>query len=148
MEDQTKATGEVCIEIRDKDGNLKDKREIKNLVVTVGKEKMAERAFLAAPATEGPKYMGVGKSSTAAAAGDTELHEQDGARKEVTTRKVEGKVGTFAVTFGEGEHTTTLKECGLFSTASAGSLYARAVFTEVVKGAEDTLTITWKITLE
>jgi len=43
INDSFKVTGDVAIQIFDKDGNLKDTREIKNLVVTVGKEFIASR---------------------------------------------------------------------------------------------------------
>lgn len=128
------------------DGQLKDYREGHNLVPTVGKEKFAERCVAASPATEGPKYIGVGTSGTAAANGDTALIAQDGTRKEVTTRSVTGAVGTIGVTFGKGEHTAALKEAGAFSTSTTGTLYARQVFSEVNKGAEDELVITWTFT--
>lgn len=136
----------VRVELIGPDGDLLDLREGHNLVPTVGKEKFAERCVAASPSTEGPKYIGVGTSETAAANGDTALGSQDGSRKEVTTRSVTGAVGTVGVTFGKGEHTATLKEAGVFSASTSGTLFARQVFSAVTKGAEDELVITWTFT--
>ena len=43
QEDKMKATGKLTIEIKDKNGNLKDQRELTNLVVDDGLEFIASR---------------------------------------------------------------------------------------------------------
>lgn len=136
----------VDIDLYGPDGQLKQHEEVHNLTPTVGKEKYAERAIMASPSTEGPKYISVGTTNTAPANGDTALAAQDGSRKEATTRSVSGAVGTVAVEFTAGEHTAALVEAGLHSASTTGTLYARAVFSTVNKGAEDTLVVTWKVT--
>lgn len=136
----------VRLELYGPDGELKQCEEVHNLVPTVGKEKFAERAIAASPSTEGPKYISVGTSGTAAANGDTALGAQDGSRKEVTTRSVTGAVGTVSVEFGKGEHTAELKEAGAHSASSSGTLFARVVFSPINKGANDTLVVTWEFT--
>lgn len=141
--DELAAEDNVELIVRDAEGNVKQRVTAHNLVTTVGKEKLAEQ-LIAAPATEKPKYIGVGKSGTAAAVGDTELGEQV-KRKEATERKAAGKVLTMAVLFAAGEATGTIKEAGIFSAAAAGSLYARLAFEGLAIAAGDTLEIKWTL---
>jgi len=149
--DIQKVIGRVELIVRDADpasptfGQVKETRKDENLVTTVGKEKIAERAGLASPATEGWKYLAVGKSGTAAAAGDTALGEEV-KRKEVTTRSVSGKVVTTAVLYAATEATGAIKEAGGLSAAAAGSLYWRIVFEVLNITSTDSLEV--KHTLE
>ena len=65
-------TGNLVIEVRDSiTGNIKDRRELKNLVVTTGKTFIASRMTAASAAVMG--WIAVGTSSTSPAAGDTAL---------------------------------------------------------------------------
>lgn len=145
-EDNTKTDDNVEMILRGPDGEIKQILTAHNLVTTVGKEKLAEQ-LIASPATEKPKYIGVGKGSTAAAAGDTALGEQV-VRKEATTRTASGKVLTMAVTFGAGEATGTIKEAGIFAASTTGSMYARLVFEGIAVAAGDSLEIKWTLTYE
>src|ERR1044072_5754239 len=104
--------------VRGPDGEIKQEVSGHNLLTTVGKEKLVER-LLASPSTEGPKYIGIGKSGTAAAAGDTALGEQ-AARKEATTPSASGNVLTLKKTFAAGEGTGEIKEAGVFSAEAGG----------------------------
>jgi hypothetical protein len=66
--EQIKVTGQVSIVITGKDGQVKDQREIKNLVVTTGKEFIAARMVGTPTAMS---HMALGSNNTAADAGDT-----------------------------------------------------------------------------
>lgn len=146
MIDQIEMRGDVELVLRGPDGEIKARREVRNLVVTTGKEGIVDQ--LAATPTVGvPKYIAVGTGSTAAAAGNTAL-ETEVKRKEATTRTRSGKVLTMSVEFGAGEATGTLKEAGILTASSGGTLYSRTVFEGIAKGAEDTLVATWKLTAE
>jgi hypothetical protein len=145
-EDNAKTEDNVEMILRGPDGEIKQIITAHNLVTTVGKEKLAEQ-LVAAPATEKPKYIGVGKGSTAAAAGDTALGEEV-KRKEATTRTASGKVLTMAVTYAATEATGTIKEAGIFAASTTGSMYARVVFEGVAVGAADSLEIKWTLTYE
>lgn len=144
--DDLKPEDNVEVVLRGPDGRVKRRLSAHNLVTTVGKEKLAEQ-LVAAPATEKPKYIAIGTSGTAAAAGDTALGGEL-KRLEASTRTASGKVLTMKVTFAAGEGTGTVKEAGIFAAAAAGSMYARLAFEGIAKGAEDALEITWKLTYE
>lgn len=146
MNDGLKMLGEVEVVLRGPDGEVKEARHVKNLVVTTGKEGIIDQ-LAASPSIGVPKYIAVGTSSTAAAGGDTVLGAES-KRKEATTRTRSGKVLTMAVEFAAGEATATLKEAGILTANAGGTLYSRTVFEGIAKGAEDTLTVTWKLTAE
>ena len=69
--EELKVTGGLKVEVKDKDGNVKDSRELKNLVVTAGLGYIASR-MKEATATA-MTHMAIGTDNTAAAAGDTTL---------------------------------------------------------------------------
>lgn len=146
FEDEMHAEDNVEIILRGPDGSIKDVRCGHNLLTTVGKEKLAERGVMASPATEGPKYIGVGSGSTAAVVGNTALETQISTRKEATTRSVSGAVGTLKKVLAAGECTGEIKEAGTFSASETGTMYSRIVFSVINKGAEDSLEIVWTLT--
>ena len=123
-------------------------QETENLVVTAGKEWVASRMQ---GVTDGVMtHMGVGTSSTAAALTDTALVAQhsDG-RQPLTTSggTVAGAVITFHRTFAAADQTGAITEAGIFNHATAGDMLARTVFGVVNKGALDTMTISWAVTI-
>jgi hypothetical protein len=121
--------------------------EIDNLVVTVGKNTIADR-MKAAP-TMGPMTdMAVGTGATPAAAGDTQLGaEVAGGRVALTSTGVVGAVITYIATFGPGAGTGALVEAGLFSAAAAGNMLARVTYAVINKAAADILNVTWTVTV-
>jgi hypothetical protein len=120
-------------------------REIDNLVVTSGKNLVA--ANLAGGSTT-VTHMGIGTGSTAAAAGDTTLGSES-ARAALGTSggTVSGAVVTFEATFAAGTATGALTEAGLFTASSAGTMLARTVFATINKGANDSVTVSWSVTV-
>ena len=138
-----KVTGQVKVQLFDKDGKLKDTQDIKNLVVTVGKQFIAAR--MVGTPTE-MSHMAVGASSTAAAAGDTALGSELG-RVALTSDSASGAVVTYVATFPAGTGTGAVVEAGIFNASSSGTMLCRTVFAVVNKGADDAMTITWQITV-
>jgi len=145
-DDSIEVEDNVEIILRGPDGEIKQVVKAHNLVTTVGKEKLAEQ-LVAAPGTEKPKYIAVGKTETAPVAGNTALGEEV-KRKEATTRTASGKVLTMAVVFAATEATGAIKEAGIFAASSAGSMYARLAFEVINVGAGDSLEIKWTLTYE
>lgn len=139
-----KAVGTLKIVLQDESGQVKDTREIPNLVVTVGKTFIASRMVGTASAIM--SHMAVGSSSTAPAAGDTVLGSELG-RVALTSGTSSGAVATYVATFGTGVGTGAIVEAGIFNAASAGTLLCHTTFAVVNKGANDTMTITWTVTI-
>ncbi len=59
LNDQLKVTGDVVVEITGPDGQIKDRREIKNLVVSTGKTFIASR-IVGTPTAMSHMAIGVG----------------------------------------------------------------------------------------
>lgn len=137
-------TGLVVAEVFGPDGRLKAREETTNLVLTAGKNMIADR-LLASPTLGVPTHMGVGTSGTAAAAGDTTITGD--VRVALTSKTRATNVVTFVGDWAAGVATATLQEVGLWDAASAGVLDGRATFSSIVKGASDTLKVTWTWTI-
>lgn len=140
-----KVTGRIKFDLYDPAGNLKETREIKNVVVTVGKNYLATWLAAATQADYFMRYIGLGTGAAAANASDT------GLQTELATR-VAGNLSSISnvwqnqATFGPGVNTGAITEAGIFSASAAGTLLARQVFGVINKAAGDSLQVTWQIT--
>jgi hypothetical protein len=143
IHENIKLTGKVSIKVFDQSGQLKDTRDINNLVVTAGKEFIAAR--MVGTPTE-MSHMAIGAGGTAAAVGDTALGSELG-RVALTSDTASGAVVTYVATFPAGTGTGAVVEAGILNDASAGTLLCRTVFSVVNKGSNDAMSITWQITV-
>lgn len=142
--DLIRLKGHVRVDVLDSDGKLKDFRESDNLILTVGRNMISDR-LLASPTLGVPTHMGVGTSGTAPVVGDTTITGDT--RVALTSKTRATNVVTFVGDWAAGVATATLQEVGLWDAASAGTLAGRATFTSIVKGAADTLKVTWTWTI-
>lgn len=139
LQDSFKMSGHLAIAINDE-----VVQEVPNLVVTSGKGYVASRMK---DTTESAiSHMAIGTGSTAAAAGNTALGAESD-RNTLTSTSVSGGTVTYIATFGAGEGTGAITEAGLLNASSAGTLLCRTVFAVVNKGAQDSMTITWSVTV-
>lgn len=146
IQDAIQMKGRLNIVLTDAFGEVKEQREVDNLVVTVGKNYIASR-MKDATATA-MSHMAVGTTSTAAAVGDTTLGaEIASSRTALTSTTVTTNSVAYVCTFGAGVGTGAVVEAGIFNAASAGTMLCRTVFSVINKGASDTLTITWTVTV-
>ena len=135
-------TGKLTISLNDE-----IVQETNNLVVTAGKEWVAARMKNTSTVMT---HMGVGTGTTAAVIANTALETQHGdGRQTLTTSggSVSGAVITFHRTFAAGNQTGAITEAGVFTAATGGTLLCRTVFGVVNKGALDTMTISWAVTI-
>jgi len=147
LHENIKVTGNVLVQLFDKDGNVKDKREIKNLVVTAGKGFIA--ASMLKTTTNSPaamSHMAIGSNNTAAANADTALGTELG-RVSLASATNSGAVTTYTATFPAGTGTGAVVEAGVLNNSTGGTLLCRTVFAVVNKGADDAMSITWAITV-
>ncbi len=145
-DDGLKVVGHLRVEVFGPDGESKDFRELSNLVVTTGRDAIIERLD-SSPATSQPTHMAIGTSSTAPAAGNTALGAEID-RNALTSNTASGGVLTMVGNWAAGDGTNSaIAEAGVLNAASSGTLYSRATFTAINKGANDTLQITWTYTL-
>lgn len=146
MFDLIKVTGRVSFVLTGPDGAVKDRRDVDNLVVTVGKDFIASRMKDTTDAAM--THMAVGTDNTAAVVGDTALIAEVGAsRTALTSTTVTTNSTAYVCTFLPTVGTGALVEAGIFNAGTAGTMLCRTVFSVINKGAADTLTITWTITV-
>ena len=143
--DETKATGKLTVEIKDKHGNVKDTREVKNLVVDTGLAFIASR-MKDATATA-MTHMALGSGTTTAAAGQTDLVTLLGAREALDSTTVTANAVAYVASFEAGDATGAVTEAGIFNASTGGTMLCRVKFDVVNKAADDTMTVTWTITL-
>ena len=142
--DKSKATGKLIVEIKNDKGVVVETREVKNLVVDDGLEFIASR-MKDATATA-MSHMAIGTGSTAAAASDTALGTE-AARQGLTSTTVTANAVAYVASFAAGTGTGAITEAGILNASSGGSLLCRTVFSVVNKGASDSMTITWTVTI-
>jgi hypothetical protein len=144
VNDSLKVTGQVTIVVTDKTGAVKDTRNIKNLVVTTGKEFIA--AALASTQTY-MTHMAIGSDSTNPVVGNTTLGAELG-RTALTSTTVNGATVTYNASFTAGVGTGAVTEAGIFNDSTTGTLLCRTTFAVVNKGADDSVSITWQVTVQ
>jgi hypothetical protein len=144
ISDKLKLKGRVSLTLRDSSGAIKESKEINNLVVDSGLDFITSR--MTGTAEGIMSHMAIGSGTTAANENDTALESELG-RVPLTDDAVSGAVITFTATFGAGTGTGAVTEAGLLNASSAGTMLCRTVFDVVNKAADDTLAITWTVTL-
>ena len=143
IQETVKATGALQIKLYGPDGKLKQEQNVKNLVVTSGKGYIAGRMVGTPTAMS---HMAIGSGTVDPAVGDTTLGTELG-RVSLTSSAASGAVVTYIASFGAGTGTGAVTEAGIFNAGSAGTMLCRTEFAVVNKGADDSLSITWTVTV-
>lgn len=144
--DESRVLGKLKIEVKDKHGKVKDTREVDNLVVDTGLAFIASRMKDASATAM--THMELGTGTTAAAAGNTALETAiSGSRTALTSTTVTSNAVAYVASFAAGTGTGAVTEAGILNGASGGTLLCRTVFSVVNKGASDSMTITWTVTI-
>lgn len=143
IQETVKATGALQIKLYGPDGKLKQEQNVKNLVVTTGKGFIAGR-MVGTPTVM--SHMAIGSGTVDPVVGDTALGTELG-RVSLTSSAASGAVVTYVASFGAGTGTGAVTEAGIFNASSAGTLLCRTEFAVVNKGADDSLSITWTVTV-
>lgn len=142
--DKLKATGSVNVVVRGEDGRVSQNFTVPNLVVDTGLNYISSRMKDATATVM--SHMAVGTGTTAAASGDTAL-ETESARVALDSSTVTGASISYVATYPAGTGTGALTEAGILNASSAGTLLCRTLFSVINKGAADTMTVTWTITI-
>jgi hypothetical protein len=170
-DETSKMRGCVDIKVFGPDGTIKDSRYIPNLVVQNGKNYIATRILgtstLTAVATTNTltscmTHMGIGSSSSTVVDTNTTLTGEIAVtgdinaytRATITSSTQNTGIVTYVATFGinnpgrvNSSNTTGVTEAGIFNASTVGTMLCRTVFNVVNKGNDDTLQITWTITV-
>lgn len=144
MLDSVKAKGKLKVELFDENKQLKDKREIDNLVVTTGKDYIATR--MVANTAVIMSHMAVGSQNTAPVIAETELGAELG-RVNLDSASATDNVVSYIATFPAGTGTGSLTEAGIFNDSANGDMLCRTQFNEINKSVSDAIVITWTINI-
>lgn len=131
----------TIIELRDRFGNIKDRRELHNTVTTAGKNAIADQ-LVAAPTLGKPTHMAIGTGTGGTTALTTELD-----RNALTSKTRSGAVVTMQGDWAAGDGTGAITEAGVFDASSTGNMHLYTSFAVVNKLASDTLSIVWTLTI-
>jgi hypothetical protein len=132
------------LELFDKDGNLKDVREVHNTVTTAGKNGLADQV-LASPTLLKMGWMELGTGT----GGTTLLNAYiSGSRVAFTTKTRNTNVVTVVGTFGAGVGTGAITEAGTFDvvTQNTVNMWMYSTFGTITKTGTDSLVVTWTLT--
>jgi len=95
-------------------------------------------------------HMALGSSTTAAAAAQTDLLSMLGSREPIDSTTITGTNNekiVYVSSFEAGDATGAVTEAGIFNAATGGDMLCRTTFPVVNKQSDDTLAITWTLTL-
>jgi hypothetical protein len=143
IQETIKAKGELNIKLFGPDGKLKNEKTVPNLVVTSGKGFIASRMVGTPTAMS---HMAIGSGTTNPDVADTTLQTELG-RVGLTSSGASGAVVTYVATFGATVGTGAVTEAGILNASTGGTLLCRTEFAVVNKGADDSMTVTWTITV-
>ena len=138
IHDDLKLTGALTIALNDV-----IVQETENLVVTAGKKWVADRMN---DANAVMSHMAVGTGTTEALVAQTTLVTEND-RNALTSTTVTDNAVAYVATWAAGDATAAITEAGIFDAATGGDMLARTVFSVVNKGAADSMTITWTVTV-
>lgn len=140
--------GQFTARLYGPDGTLKQSVTGPNVVCTNGKEYLASflNSAAAAAATFTMKYLAIGTGSTAESASDTGMGTEV-ARHTSTVSYVSNQIFKLTATFATGSGTGAITEYGVFSSNTAGTMLSRDTESAINKGANDTLTVVYQLTI-
>lgn len=142
--DSSTVTGMVNVVVHAADGTVKQEFTVPNLVVGTGLAFIASR--MKDTTDDAMSHMAIGTDNTAADAGDTALGAE-AARVALTSTTVTTNAVAYVATYPAGTGTGALTEAGILNAASGGTMLCRTVFSVINKGAADSMTVTWTVTI-
>lgn len=148
IRDSIKATGALEITLYDNNGNVKQQLSVPNLVVTVGKNVIADR--LIDTSTAVMSHMSVGTDNGTIlplATSNLDLGDQLGSRVSLTSVTRTNNVITYTAEFADGVSTGAISEAGIFNASTSGDMLCRTTFPVINKETTDFLTINWNVTI-
>jgi len=146
VSENIKATGQVHIVRMNSEGCVIEERKVKNLVVTAGKNYIAQKMVATTNTPTAMTHMAIGTNSTPPLPENTTLGGQT-TRQLLTGNSVTANSITYTANFPAGQGDGAITEAGIFNAATNGDMLCRTVFPVVNKGSGDIISITWVITV-
>jgi len=142
LNENINVTGNLTIDHLDENKVLIKRYDLKNLVVTSGKNYITSR--MVGTAKPVLSHMAIGSGTTFQLLANTTL-QTELARTSFDSALLAANVITYVATFFPTIGTGSITEAGMFNDATAGDMLCRTTFAPINKGIADTLIITWTI---
>ena len=139
-----KVTGKLDIVRTDSNNNIVEKIHIPNLVVNTGKSYIANR--MTSNSLTIMSHMALGTDDTTTDVAQTALISEI-SRVALTSQTNLNNTVTYVASYGPGIATGALKEAGIFNSDTNGIMLCRTVFNVINKNINDTITVSWAITI-
>jgi hypothetical protein len=148
LSDGIKPVGRVHFLIRDQFGRVRYSAWHPNLVITTGKNHIADQ--LAGRQEAQMSHMAIGTGTTTPVAANTAL-ENELDRNALDSRNqgtgADANKVTYICTWAAGDGTGAITEAGIFNSASAGQMLCRSVFAVKNKESGESMVMTWILTI-
>jgi hypothetical protein len=150
MKSLIKLTGAILLETRKKDGTVIARESKKNLIVTTGKNRVADLIGIVTTGVQGFSHMAIGESITgdSVVVGDTELKSE--VKRVIPTISLNANQVIFEHTFSfDTGETFGIKEAGIFdgATPTGSTMLNRVIFSEKNVDVDTDLYIKFTITV-
>lgn len=146
VNESTKATGLVKIVQTNAAGETVREFTVPNLVVTSGRNHIAEKIVAGAGVSVSMSHMAIGTGNATPAASDIALGTQTG-RVALSGSQVNANTITYTATFQAGLGDGAITEAGIFNSSTGGTMLCRTTFPVVNKASGDSIAITWVVTI-
>jgi hypothetical protein len=137
-------TGHLSIKKYNDKQELVEEVNVPNLVVTVGKNHIAKR--ITSDAEVKMSHMAIGSGTAVVLGTQTTLTTETG-RVALSSSTTANSSISYSALFGATVGTGNVQEAALFNAASAGTMLCRTTFPVIIKGASDTIAISWTVTV-
>jgi hypothetical protein len=141
-----KATGMVHVVHTNAQGETLADFNVKNLVVTTGKNYIAAKMVATTNSPVSMTHMGIGTGTASPLDADTALGTQTG-RVLLSGSAVNNNTITYTATFPAGTGSGAITEAGIFNAGTGGTMLCRTTFPVVNKASGDTIAVTWVVTV-
>lgn len=139
-----KITGKLTIKKFNSKNELTQEVEVPNLIVTAGKEYIANRLTSSSPGIM--SHMSIGDQSDAPNLTQTELVGEIG-RSELTSTTLVDATVIYVAVFAPGVGTGSIVEAGIFNDSGAGTMLCRTTFPVITKSLTDSIAISWTVSV-
>jgi hypothetical protein len=144
LKEDVKLTGKLTIKKFNSKKELVQEIEVPNLIVTTGKQYIANRLTSSSPVIL--SHMAIGNQSDAPNLTQTELVGELG-RTELTSTTLTGTNIIYVGVFEPGVGTGQIVEAGIFNDSVTGTMLCRTTFPVVAKSITDTIAISWTVSV-
>lgn len=148
INENTKPTGLVKVTQTNAAGEIVKEFTVPNLVVTSGRNHIAEKIVAGVGVSVSMSHMAIGTGNANPVAADISLGTE-ASRVALVGSQVSGNQIIYSAQFGAGQGTGAITEAGIFNSSSigGGTMLCRVVFSQVNKAAGDSIAITWTVTI-